>query len=177
VGARAAADRLFVYGTLRAGRAPRALAWLEARPREPARVAGSLLDLGAYPGWTPEGPPDAEVLGELVAVPPGRWPALDRYEGFVPSDPAGSLFVRERTVVRARAGEVACWIYRYAGPAGGRRRVPGGDWCAAETRAPVRTPGRPADPAPGSPQAGVPSGRSVPRRHPPTGPTKAGANS
>lgn len=127
-----AAGRLFVYGTLRRGCAPASLSWLESLPREPARSSGMLLDLGAYPGWVPSGPgSDAGVRGELVLIEPARWPLLDRYEGFQPEDPAGSLFVRERVVATVAAGEVDCWIYRYAGPRAGLAVVPDGDWLAS----------------------------------------------
>ena len=121
---------MFVYGTLRAGRAPRALAWLEALPREPASAPGRLLDLGAYPGVVHDA--RARVAGELVAVPAGRIAVLDAYEGFDPAAPARGPFVRERCVARDAAGrERPCWIYRFTGDPAGYPEVPGGNWTDA----------------------------------------------
>lgn len=125
----AAPVRLFVYGTLRSGRAPASLAWLERLPRRPARVAGALLDLGAYPGFVPGASSGERVVGELLEVAAARLPALDRYEGHDPEDPAGSLFVREPAEAEVAGGErVACVLYRYAGDPEGHARVPAGDW-------------------------------------------------
>jgi gamma-glutamylcyclotransferase (GGCT)/AIG2-like uncharacterized protein YtfP len=118
---------LFVYGTLRAGRAPRSLAWLEALPREPASAPGRLFDLGPYPGAVPDA--RARIVGELVAVPADRLAALDAYEGFDPADRAHSPFVREPCLARDAAGrERRCWIYRFAGDPAGHPELPGGDY-------------------------------------------------
>jgi gamma-glutamylcyclotransferase (GGCT)/AIG2-like uncharacterized protein YtfP len=128
-------ERLFVYGTLRVGRAPAGLAgWLAPLARRPATVAGRLLDLGAYPGAilapVGAGEPTPAIVGELVEVPRARLPELDRYEGYDPADPCRSLFVRERTeALLDDGGRVACWVYTWAGGALGPE-VPGGDWLA-----------------------------------------------
>jgi gamma-glutamylcyclotransferase (GGCT)/AIG2-like uncharacterized protein YtfP len=120
-----ASELLFVYGTLRAGRAPRALAWLEALPREPASAPGRLLDLGPYPGAVTDA--RARVRGELVAVPAGRLAELDAYEGS-----ADGPFARERCTARDAAGrERPCWIYRFTGDPAGHPEIPGGDWTGA----------------------------------------------
>ena len=124
-------ELLFVYGTLRLGQGPEGLReWLADLPRTaPAWVSGSLIDLGDYPGALLEG--DGVIVGELVALPADRLPVLDRYEGFDPDRPEGSLFVREVTEARLADGEPrTCWIYRYAQATAGRRVVPGGDWLA-----------------------------------------------
>lgn len=76
--------------------------------------------------------PAARIVGELLVLPPGRLAELDRYEGFDPDDPEGSLFRRARTEARTREGALEpCWIYWYAGPAGPWPEVEGGDWRAA----------------------------------------------
>ena len=130
---RLSADRLrtewlFVYGTLRAGRAPRTLAWAEALPREPARAPGRLLDLGPYPGAVADDDGGARIVGELVCVPVERLAALDRYEGFDPAHPEASLFVRERCFAEDAEGRVRpCWIYRYAGNPASHAAPEGGD--------------------------------------------------
>jgi gamma-glutamylcyclotransferase (GGCT)/AIG2-like uncharacterized protein YtfP len=42
------------------------------------------------------------------------WPALDAYEGYDPSDIAGSLFVRTRTPATLSDGRlIDSWIYVY----------------------------------------------------------------
>lgn len=128
-------ERLFVYGTLRAGQAPDGLAgWLAPLARRRATVAGRLLDLGAYPGaiLLPAGAdgPAPAIVGELIEVPRARLPELDRYEGYDPADPCRSLFLRERTEATLEGGRrLACWVYTWAGgPLG--PEVPGGDWLA-----------------------------------------------
>ena len=124
-----------MYGTLRAGQAPAQMSWLETLPREPASVPGVLLDLGAYPGFLSARSLPASrvcrVQGELLSVGSSRLPEVDRYEGYVPTDPRGSLFVRQWIVARAAAGDVRCWIYCYNGPPGRFPRIHGGDWLAA----------------------------------------------
>jgi gamma-glutamylcyclotransferase (GGCT)/AIG2-like uncharacterized protein YtfP len=122
-------EALFVYGTLRRGRAPAAVASrLAGRPRRgPARVAGRLLDLGAYPGAVLEAGA-GRIEGELVDVEPADWGWLDRYEGHDPGAPEESLFVRVRTEAEWAGRRQACWIYVYNGPAAGRPVIPGGDW-------------------------------------------------
>ena len=109
-------ERLFVYGTLRPGRAPREIAdavnTLE-RLGEGA-IRGRLYDLGAYPGVILD---DAagEVSGEVFAVTDERILArLDTYEGYFPRDPAASLFLRVNAEVTFTDGEREfCWVYVY----------------------------------------------------------------
>ncbi|MGH7320216.1 MAG: gamma-glutamylcyclotransferase family protein [Candidatus Rokuibacteriota bacterium] len=124
-------DLLFAYGTLMAGESRRPLldpAVLEGG----GRVRGSLYDFGEYPGLVlDEG---GWVVGELYRVPDlaARLPLLDREEGYTPTDPAGSLYVRNRAPVQASDGVSSCeaWVYVYNGPAGRGRRIASGDWRA-----------------------------------------------
>jgi len=123
--------RLFAYGTLRQGSAPAEIAETVASLRPVGRgiARGRLYDLGAYPGAsfavrdaaaTAGADGCIEIEGEIYEVPDARiWQELDAYEGFEPSDPAASLFVRREIDVRMiDGGEIAvCWAYEYNRPA------------------------------------------------------------
>ncbi len=100
-------ELLFVYGSLRPGRAPAEIAAVAARlePVGDATVRGRVIDLGAYPGLV-EG--NERVPGLLMLVPDDvTLHALDAYEG--------EEFPRKRVIAEAAYGEVECWIYAYAG--------------------------------------------------------------
>lgn len=120
---------LFVYGTLRRGAAMHGL--LEGRVRYvgPARVAGRLLDLGAFPALATPADPEDRVRGDLFAIAAATrdvlLDTLDRYEG--------DRFERERAVVEGPSGETEAWLYRWRGDPTGRRQIPGGDYLAAST--------------------------------------------
>jgi gamma-glutamylcyclotransferase (GGCT)/AIG2-like uncharacterized protein YtfP len=129
----ATVDHLFVYGTLRRGCDNRFAQLLSERGRFvcEARVRGRLYDFGHYPGaGQPDaghpdaGHPDETIKGEIFYLgEPGLLLAgLDEYEG--------AEF--ERAVVPANLDDgriIDCWIYWYAGPAGGSPIV-SGDWLA-----------------------------------------------
>ena len=116
---------LFVYGTLRPGRAPIPIAAAAAtlRPLGAARVRGRLYQLGCFPGAVPD--PDAPgwIHGELVArsekSPPLTW--FDAYEG--------EGYRRVRAVAIDRDGHsVACWIYECALAPDASRLIASGEW-------------------------------------------------
>jgi len=120
-------SKLFAYGTLRQGTAPVEIAQAVARLRRVGSgvARGQLFDLGVYPGAVFAGAGVAaaarcgEIAGEIYEVPDSRtWGELDGYEGFEPSDPAASLFVRRQIEVRlCESGERAiCWAYEYNRP-------------------------------------------------------------
>ena len=122
-------SKLFAYGTLRQGVAPAEIARAVARLQRVGRgiARGRLFDLGAYPGAVFAGAGAAaeattwcsEIPGEIYEVPDvAIWGELDGYEGFEPSDPAASLFVRRQIEVRlCEGGEGAiCWAYEYNRP-------------------------------------------------------------
>ncbi len=124
---------LFVYGSLREGLVPRGLRALVAGlPRIAVGcVEGSLYDLGRYPGLVLEPGSGRVVQGEILALAsdPDALAALDRYEGYDPSHPGASIFVRTRQRVQlGDGGERVCWLYRYDGPTGRASRVESGDW-------------------------------------------------
>jgi gamma-glutamylcyclotransferase (GGCT)/AIG2-like uncharacterized protein YtfP len=118
---------LFVYGTLRRGAAMHAL--LEGRVSYlgPARVAGRLIDLGAFPGLAAPVSDSQRVHGDLFSIRMSTRDALlgalDRYEG--------DSFNRVQAVVESPAGEVRAWLYRWCGDPSGCRIVAGGDYLRA----------------------------------------------
>ena len=129
--------RLFVYGTLAPGREPEPLRPMLARMTlvGPASIAGSLYDLGSYPGAILEGsaPP---VFGQVFELPDDDsiLQALDDYEGFDPRQSDAGLFRRVSCFARLEAGgEVACDIYVYNGIPPEAQRIADGRW------RPVRT--------------------------------------
>jgi len=113
-------EALFIYGTLHPDRAPAEMADVvsKLRPLGPGTIRGRLYDLGEYPGVIVGAQPGEKVTGEVFALPddPEVLVCLDRYEGFVPSDPANSLFVRSKqTVTFADGRRRRCWVYLYNG--------------------------------------------------------------
>jgi len=115
---------LFVYGTLRPGRAPAEIAAIVDRltPVGEATVRAHLHDLGAYPGIVlPDENDDHadEVPGILLALPedPDVLAQLDAYEGYIPAHPEISLFQRVQTTATHISGEPThCWVYIYNRP-------------------------------------------------------------
>jgi gamma-glutamylcyclotransferase (GGCT)/AIG2-like uncharacterized protein YtfP len=120
---------LFAYGTLRDPRQRAAvLNGMASRALGRGTVAGTLYNLGSYPGLLPGGDRVPGVVIELDAD--AALARLDEFEG-VPD----GLYVRERTTVHLNAGGVVeAWVYRYNRPVIGRRRIR-----AWEPRGPLRT--------------------------------------
>jgi gamma-glutamylcyclotransferase (GGCT)/AIG2-like uncharacterized protein YtfP len=131
---------LFSYGTLLPRHAPPEIAPTVRRFRRVGRgfVRGKLYDLGEYPGaiLSRGGP---MVVGQVFELPddPGVLTRLDDYEGFDPSRPQGSLFVRKRCLVRLNNGhKLACWIYTYNRPLGAARPLAGGTYSRVRNHKP-----------------------------------------
>ncbi len=118
------AERLFVYGTLRPGRAPRSIADVVATLRSlgAARVRGRLYDLGAFPGAALDSAADGFVHGEVIEFsegsPPLAW--FDDYEG--------AEFRRERIDVDLAGRRVACWVYVLVRERDPAQRIASGLW-------------------------------------------------
>ena len=92
-------------------------------------IRAALFDLGLYPAAVPD--PDGQVWGEVYAMsdPDAVLPALDDIEGYRPTHPDQSLYLRERTDVRLPDGAVApAWAYFYNAPLGRAIRIPSGDY-------------------------------------------------
>ena len=121
---------VFVYGTLRAG-GRNDIARFRPQPERvgDATLAGTLYDLGAYPGAVLGG---AGVLhGEVYRITPGVEAALDRLEE-VADDDTGEYIKRECQVVVG--GElVDCLVYEiHPARIPGRPTIDSGDWFRRE---------------------------------------------
>jgi len=122
---------VFVYGTLRRGeeRHPTLLRHA-ATGGEAATTAGTLLDLGPYPGLVVDGQ-DGSVKGELYGIPDSDslFEELDAIETFRGFGVPGSLY--RRAVVRVRtagSGSKLAWTYVYLDPPTGSPVIGSGDW-------------------------------------------------
>lgn len=117
-------DRLFVYGTLRAGESARSLiADHVARAESGATTAGALIGFPDYPGILDDAP--GTVMGELVWLRDlaAAFALLDAYEG--------DDFIRIlKRIRRADGGEEWAWCYVLADPglAAAGAPIPHGDW-------------------------------------------------
>jgi gamma-glutamylcyclotransferase (GGCT)/AIG2-like uncharacterized protein YtfP len=87
---------LFVYGTLHPDRAPNEIKCIVERmvPLAQGAVAGTLHNLGEYPGLTLS-ETKQQVRGTIFVLPddPAVLAQLDHYESCLPNDPANSLFI------------------------------------------------------------------------------------
>lgn len=109
---------LFVYGTLHPDRAPTEIKTAVKKfvPIGQGTISGTLHDLGQYPALTLNGKKKQRVRGVIFALPddPDILQKLDRYEGYLPADPANSLFIRSKRLVTFDNGTRSfCWIYIY----------------------------------------------------------------
>jgi gamma-glutamylcyclotransferase (GGCT)/AIG2-like uncharacterized protein YtfP len=110
---------LFAYGTLRPGLAPPNAQHLvkSSRPIGVGSAPGRLYDFGPYPGAIFDPAASTQIKGDVLALPEDAevmLAQLDVYEGYLPDDAPGSLFVRIRqTVTLADGREFSCWAYRY----------------------------------------------------------------
>jgi len=111
---------LFVYGTLSPRHAPPEIAATvrRLRPVGSASVRGRLYDLGEYPGAILSKSSRSVIRGEVFELPSDAQTlsSLDNYEGFEPTKPATSLFVRRTwPVVMDDGTRLRCWVYVYNG--------------------------------------------------------------
>lgn len=149
--------RLFVYGTLKRGQANHRLIPPDAKI-EKALCGGMLYDLGRFPALALppslmlalgtedceadaklSGQPRRDMLrrsiqGELVTFrDPSAWvPSIDRLEGYIPSSPKRSLYIRVLTAAATAGGEsVTAWTYAAnALPLGSMTPIPDGSWAS-----------------------------------------------
>ena len=94
-------------------------------------MAAALFDLGMYPAAVPAGREDARVRGEVYEMtdPAAVLDVLDRIEGYVPQDPATSLYTRRLTSVTLDDGSATdAWAYFYNAPLRHAERIPSGDY-------------------------------------------------
>ncbi len=129
---------LFSYGTLLPSLAPPEIKPTVRRLRRVGRgfVRGHLFDLGEYPGAVLNRT-GSQIAGQIFELPddPEVLDRLDKYEGFDPSDPKSSLFVRKRRYVQLQDGrKFFCWIYSYNRPVEAARRLRGSAYSKARTQ-------------------------------------------
>ena len=140
-------DYFAFYGTLMDGAGDAETPPTEGLVRRvgPCRLAGTLRDHGAYPGYFPAGSsietardvPDAgEVVAELHEIlRPEAFAVFDAWENYDPADEVGSMYVRRRLPLAEPAGVLA-WVYVSQQPADDPA-VPEGDWRAQRMRSPA----------------------------------------
>lgn len=125
------ADLVFFYGTLMTGFDRRRRAGIDNQLRYLGRgsIQAALFDLGIYPAAIPA--PDGKVWGEVYEMldTAAVLPALDEIEGFRPSEPDASLYVRRTTPVTLEEGPTeSAWAYFYNAPLGRAQRIESGDY-------------------------------------------------
>ncbi len=117
---------VFVYGTLRAG-GSNDIARFRPPPERvgDAVLAGTLHDLGAYPGAVLGG--EGVLRGEVYCITPEVEAALDRLEG-VADDDSGEYIKRECAVV-VNGRPFVCLVYEiHPARIAGRPVIASGDW-------------------------------------------------
>ena len=124
---------VFFYGTLMAGFDRRRRAGIDDRLTYVGRgsIRAKLFDLGLYPAAVPA--PDRDVWGEVYEVrePDVVLPALDAIEGYSPSQPDSSLYLRGTTEVVLPSGQkLQAWVYFYNAPLGQAPAISSGDYLA-----------------------------------------------
>ena len=121
-----ATRHVFVYGTLRRGGSNDIERWRPAAHFVgTVEIAGTLYDLGAYPGATLGG--NARLRGEIYRIEPALEAQLDRLEEVLPDDQGE--YLKRQVAVRVGAQSFDCLVYeinprRLAGHA----VIASGDW-------------------------------------------------
>lgn len=118
---------VFVYGTLRAG-GSNDIRRYRPMPQWVGRgaVAGTLYDLGAYPGMALDG--EGRVVGEVYSVCAEVEAALDRLEE-VRDDDSGEYRRRTVRVPVTGVGDVDCLVYEiHPDRVRTAAVIDGGDW-------------------------------------------------
>jgi gamma-glutamylcyclotransferase (GGCT)/AIG2-like uncharacterized protein YtfP len=123
----------FFYGTLKAGFDRRRRAGIDNKMTYRGRgaITAALFDLGIYPAAVPS--TDGRVWGEVYEFceVDAVLAALDDIEGYSPSDPDRSLYIRRSVPVTLEDGRpVNAWVYFYNAPLGAAPRIPSGDYLA-----------------------------------------------
>lgn len=125
--------QLFVYGSLRSGFHHPAYQYISRYFQlvAPAKVQGSLFDMGEYPAAVPTDM-DHQIIGELYEIQhPDEFSwamaQLDDYEGVHPETGEPALFRRDIVKVHSDQGESFAWIYWYNGDTTGKPVIVSGD--------------------------------------------------
>jgi gamma-glutamylcyclotransferase (GGCT)/AIG2-like uncharacterized protein YtfP len=91
------------------------------------RVPGHLYDLGSFPGVKLDNSSETMVTCEAIEVTDEELERLDMYEGYRPSDPDNSLYIRRKL-------DWGPFIYEYNGCVRDTDAIPSGDWSDVSTR-------------------------------------------
>ena len=123
-------NHIFVYGTLRRGQGANRNFGMEkyAEFVKTCKLDGAAIyHLGGFPGLKFE--EGSEVVGDLYKViEPRLMGALDGYEGYRESDPAGSLYIRREIDIEG----TKAYTYEYNHSIRDQApRIASGDWCQA----------------------------------------------
>lgn len=129
-------NRVFVYGTLLPGYHGYDAFELDTRTKDlgPAYLSDALLyDVGHFPAVifrTDNLPGLNPVKGRLLELTdPSVLNNLDRYEGFDPADPSGSLYTRKIAMVGGKKGfKVKAYVYEYNGGTRNLHLIDSGDY-------------------------------------------------
>jgi gamma-glutamylcyclotransferase (GGCT)/AIG2-like uncharacterized protein YtfP len=124
-------DFVFFYGTLMSGfrRPGRERLEPKLRPVGRAWIKAALFDLGIYPAAIPAD--DARVWGEVHEMLDASavLGELDEIEGYSPTEPDASLYLRVEVDVTFDDGRVGnAWTYFYNAPLGQAQRIASGDY-------------------------------------------------
>jgi gamma-glutamylcyclotransferase (GGCT)/AIG2-like uncharacterized protein YtfP len=122
---------VFFYGTLMSGFRRPGRARLDHSLKLVGRgwVPAALFDLGIYPAAIPAN--DSRVWGEVYEMLDtyAVLSALDEIEGYRPSQPDASLYVRAEMPVTFESGrQASAWVYLYNAPLGKAQRIDSGDY-------------------------------------------------
>ena len=125
-------DHVFFYGTLMApfNRPGRQRITPKLTYVGRGFIQAALFDLGIYPGAIPA-EDDSRVWGEVYETSDALsvLSVLDEIEGFRPSEPDRSLYMRVLTGVTLEDGRVEqAWTYFYNAPLGRAQRIVSGDY-------------------------------------------------
>ena len=96
------------------------------------RIPGHLYDLGSFPGLKLDNSSETMVTCEVIEVTDRELERLDLYEGYRPSDPDNSLYIRRQL-------DWGAYIYEYNSEACQTLTkcgslVPSGDWSDRDNR-------------------------------------------
>ena len=128
-------DYLFAYGTL-AEKPPAEISAVVGQLKfiGEGYVFGRLYDVGEYPGAVLDGGTRSRVFGKIFQLSSDRsvLKQLDTYEGFDPTHPGTSLFVRKRaSISRPKQPPLRAWIYEYNKEVGSLPLIKSGHYAKA----------------------------------------------
>ncbi|MES1264735.1 MAG: gamma-glutamylcyclotransferase family protein [Variovorax sp.] len=122
----AAARHVFVYGTLRAGGSNDIARFSPAPLRiGDGEIAGTLYDLGAYPGAVLGG--EGRVQGEIYRIAPALEAQRDVLEEVGPDD--SGEYIKREVPMRVAGAALVCLVYEiHPDRIAGRAAIASGDW-------------------------------------------------